>query len=163
MKRIHFEQIPSTHLFAKQHLESLKEFHLTAITADYQTSGIGRRGTSWIAPPLTCLLVTFVYKAPPREQIPLISIKASNALKQSLNLPTTIKYPNDLMVGGKKLAGIISEILNGMAITSVGLNLLQTEEQLRLVDQPATSYFLETGKNLPVEEILNTFWTNFSA
>ena len=157
MKRIHFEQIPSTHLFAKEQMERLKDFDLTVITADFQTAGIGRRRTPWIAPSGSSLLATLVYKAPSQEHIPFISINASKALMQCLNLPITIKYPNDLMVNGKKIAGIISETSDGMAITSIGLNVSQTEKEMSHIDQPATSLFIETGHNFCNDDILAKF------
>ena len=164
MKRIHFKQISSTHLFAKDQLEHLKLFDITIITADFQTGGIGRRKSPWIAPKNSSLLASFVYKAPPSEEIPYLSQKASKALQkalQFLDLPITFKYPNDLMVRGKKVAGIISEVYGSSAISSLGLNLLQSENQMDLIDQPATSLFLETGKIVSKEEVLKGFYEHF--
>lgn len=160
MKRLHFKTIDSTHLYAKRSIEKLKAFSMTVITADYQTGGIGRKRDRWIAKEGSSLLVSIVYKAPKADVIPTLSKKAADALKKVLkpiNLDITFKYPNDLMVNGKKLSGIISECTDGMMITSIGLNIAQTEDDLSCINQPATSLFIETGKSFDREKILSQF------
>lgn len=157
MKRLHFRTIDSTHLYAKRSIEKLKGFSMTVITADFQTGGIGRKRDRWIAKEGSSLLVSIVYKAPKADVIPTLSKRAADALKavlKPLNLDITFKYPNDLMVSGKKLSGIISECTDGMMITSLGLNIAQTKDDLKCIDQPATSLFIETEKNFDSEKIL---------
>lgn len=77
-----------------------------------------------------------------------------------------MKLPNDVMVHGKKIAGILAEsILQGSVLKGVvlglGLNLNLSEEDIRLIDQPATSLCLETGyvvaRQTIIEKILNYF------
>ncbi|MCH9622014.1 MAG: Bifunctional ligase/repressor BirA [Chlamydiia bacterium] len=164
MKRLHFKTIDSTHLYAKRSINRLKSFPLTVITADFQTGGIGRRLDRWISSEQSSLLLSFVYPLANKELMPHISKYCANALKKALStldLPITFKYPNDLMINGKKLSGIISETCEGMMITSVGLNLYQEQEELQAIDQPATSLFIETGKRLPSEKILRLLLHHF--
>lgn len=166
MKRIHFKKIHSTHLYAKEHLDEFAHEPLTVITSDFQTGGIGRRRDKWIAPAGSSLLVSFVYKLPDKQFTPYLSQMCSVALKNALaplDLPVRFKYPNDLLVNGKKLAGIISEVSGDMVITSAGLNLTQKEEQMDLIDQPATSLLIETGKTLSSEKILESLLHHFFA
>jgi len=157
MKRLHFESIDSTHLFAKRSIAKLKAFDLTVITADFQTGGIGRRLDRWIASDRSSLLVSFVYPLEDKAFLPFVSKWCAEALKMALeplNLPITFKYPNDLMVNDKKLSGVISETCDGMMISSVGLNMNQTKKELSEIDKPATSLYAETGKKLSSEKIL---------
>ncbi|MCH9617261.1 MAG: Bifunctional ligase/repressor BirA [Chlamydiia bacterium] len=166
MKRIHFKKIASTHLYAKENISTFDSNTVTVITADFQTAGIGRKKDAWIAKEKSSLLVSFVYRAPPAKVIPYISQLCALSLKKALaseHLDISFKYPNDLMIHGKKLSGIISEICGNMAITSVGLNILQTEEELSSIDQPATSLFIETGKKLSCETILDQLLDAFFA
>ncbi|MCH9811248.1 biotin--[acetyl-CoA-carboxylase] ligase [bacterium] len=161
MKRIHFEKIDSTHLYAKRNIENFNE--ITIISASFQTSGIGRKNDPWIAKENSSLLVSIVYDAPKKDKIPYLSQIWALALKEalfSLHLPITFKHPNDLMIHGKKLSGILSEIIDRKAITSIGLNIEQTEEDLSKIDQPATSLFIETRKKLDHEKILKALLSN---
>lgn len=164
MKRIHFEKIHSTHLFAKSQIDTLKKNPLSVITADYQTKGIGRRMDKWHAPKNTSLLTSFVYVSPSVDITPHISKICALALKQTLSplhLPMTFKYPNDLLINKKKVSGIITEICDDMLITSIGVNLSQNKEQLLAIDQPATSLFIETNKIFSPENILKPLLHNF--
>lgn len=164
MKRIHFKKIHSTHLYAKEHLSEFDKNGVTIITADFQTNGIGRKKDPWIAAEKSSLLLSFTYPAPDARQLPYLSQLCALSLKNALaelNLPITFKHPNDLMVSGKKLSGIISEVCDDMVITSVGLNILQTEQQLGSIEQPATSLFIETSKKLSSQEILKRLLFDF--
>jgi len=166
MKHIHFKSIDSTHLYAKRSIDRLKAFPLTIITTDYQTSGIGRRLDKWHSPEGSSLLMSIVYKLPKSKDIPYTSQAAAAALKETLaplNLPITFKYPNDLLIKGKKLSGIISETCHPMMITSIGLNLTQTPDQLALIDQPATSLLIETSLTFTPDQILSRFLSIFFA
>lgn len=160
MKRIHFKNIHSTHLYAKENLHNFKNYSEVIITADYQTGGIGRRMDKWISPANHSLLTTYIYNAPPLYFCPHLSKIASLSLKQALDplrLPITFKEPNDLLINEKKFCGILSEICGDKMLTSIGLNIFQTQKDLKDIDQKATSLFLETGKKHSKEKILLEF------
>ncbi len=164
MKKIHFQEIDSTHLFAKGHLSQFKEDPITVITADFQTAGTGRRGDKWIAPKSSSLLLTFVFPTPSIQFYPhlanICALSMIGALS-FLKIETIFKYPNDLIVNGRKLAGFLVEICEDQCICSVGLNLLQNEKELEFIDQPATSLFIETGRNIPSSSIIDPFLNEF--
>jgi BirA family biotin operon repressor/biotin-[acetyl-CoA-carboxylase] ligase len=164
MKRIHFKKIPSTHLYAKEHINEFDINTITVITADFQTAGIGRKKDPWIAPDKSSLLASFVYKSPEAQNLPYLSKLCALSLKEALSglhLPIIFRHPNDLMIHGKKLSGIISEVCGETVITSVGLNILQTEKELDNVDQSATSLYIETGKKLSADKILGHLLQHF--
>ena len=164
MKRIHFKKIHSTHLYAKENLPSFKDHSEIIITAEYQTGGIGRRMDKWLSPPNCSLLATYIYPAPPLPLCLYLSKLAALSLKKTLeplNLPITFKEPNDLLINKKKISGILSEICSDKMLTSIGLNISQTEDDLQSINQPATSLLLETGKTLSSELLLEQFLKNF--
>ena len=159
MKRIHFEKVASTHLYAKENIDTLKAHGQVVITADYQTRGIGRRLDKWHAPKNSSLLTSFVYKAPHNSLIPFTSNLCAQAIMKTLaplDLNPKFKHPNDLLVRGKKLSGVISEICGDTMITSAGINICQSETDLSHIDQPATSLFIETKKIYSSETILQS-------
>lgn len=165
MKKLHFETIDSTHLFAKENLSQFLQDSITVITADFQTAGIGSRRNKWIAHKNSSLLLTFVCPTPSKEFHPhlanLCAISMINTLS-FLNIEILFKYPNDLTINGRKLAGFLCEICENQCLCSVGLNLYQSENELECIDQPATSLFIETRKKIAPSAIIDSFLTEFS-
>lgn len=157
----HFESIESTHLHLMRRGNDLPSG--TVITADYQEKGRGRHGRSWTASPGSSLLASFLLKpdltanrAPELSHI--LSLACAQTLRQR-GIDAYIRWPNDLVVNGKKLAGIISEAnLDGDAlrfvVLSVGINLNQTQQELVAIDRPATSCFSESGKDWKAQDVL---------
>ena len=87
------------------------------VVADEQRKGRGRRGRTWSSPPGAGLYLTFVLR-PPLEQVPssmlslitlAIGVAARAAIERASGLAPELKWPNDLMVGRRKLAGILAE------------------------------------------------------
>jgi BirA family transcriptional regulator, biotin operon repressor / biotin---[acetyl-CoA-carboxylase] ligase len=93
--------------------------HGVVVGADEQTSGRGRRGTSWASPPGAGLYFSFI--ARPLAAADLITLAAGVAVREgvasSTGLAADLKWPNDLIVGRRKLAGILAE---GVAMGSPG-------------------------------------------
>jgi len=93
-----------------------------AVVADQQTDGRGRFGRSWISP-RGGLYVTFILPADPS-----ISLKAGLALVRALravSIPAGLKWPNDVLVDGLKIAGVLTEADGPYALVGIGLNLTQ--------------------------------------
>ena len=66
-----------------------------------------------------------------------------------------MKFPNDVLVGGRKVAGILAEAREGRVVLGIGVNVNLTAEQLpQEVDRPATSLLVETGHELDRPELL---------
>jgi BirA family transcriptional regulator, biotin operon repressor / biotin---[acetyl-CoA-carboxylase] ligase len=166
-----FESLDSTNDYAKEHISSLG--HGRIILARTQTSGHGRMQRKWISPPEGNLYFSLVLKEnlPPLERICNITQVASIAVAQTLEsygLITSIKWPNDVLVSGKKICGLLSETvvrrksMEGV-IVGIGINVNMSGETLKTIDQPAASMAVELKKTLNPEAVLSCFLENFSS
>jgi BirA family biotin operon repressor/biotin-[acetyl-CoA-carboxylase] ligase len=113
-KRVHyFSEIDSTNRFAFERAQEGGE-EGEVVIAESQTQGKGRMGRSWFSPPYLNLYLSVILrpKLPPASA-PQITLMAAVALAETvhsfLDAPPSIKWPNDILVGGKKLAGILTE------------------------------------------------------
>ena len=129
--------------------------------ADVQTQGKGQRGNIWLSESGKNLLSSFVFKPDNlsvENQIALTWATSLSILEtlRKFNIETQIKWPNDIFVGGKKIAGILIENqLQGTRIScsiiGIGLNLNQTFFE----DLNATSLLIETGQIVEPRTFLN--------
>jgi BirA family biotin operon repressor/biotin-[acetyl-CoA-carboxylase] ligase len=109
------------------------------VLADVQTSGRGRRGRSWVAPPGSSLLCSVLLRpALPPSRLPLLPLVAGLALAEAVTphvqaVEVALKWPNDLLAGGRKAGGVLTEaIAPGAVVLGVGLNV-----DWRGVERPA--------------------------
>ncbi|WP_432946460.1 biotin--[acetyl-CoA-carboxylase] ligase [Kribbella sp. CA-253562] len=117
-------------------------------TAEYQSSGRGRLGRTWTTPPRSALLTSVLLRptAVPAARWPwlglLVSLAVTSAVRRVAEIPAQVKWPNDVLVEDRKLAGILLERVEGpAAIVGMGLNVT-----LRADERPhpgATSLALE--------------------
>jgi BirA family biotin operon repressor/biotin-[acetyl-CoA-carboxylase] ligase len=120
--------------------------------AEEQTAGRGRLGRSWHAPPRTSVLLSVALNPPvPPARLPELSLVAGEAVAAAIATQTrvaaTIKHPNDVLVGGRKVAGVLAESSEGRVVLGIGVNANQTEDELPQKAQTApTSLRLETGR-----------------
>lgn len=144
-KQIHFSTIDSTHEWALRNISSLKT-HYSLISADYQTAGRGRKGAVWVSPPHLNLLLTFVF--PIEENLPLQNLAqllAHSAIQtlMQFGFSPLFKWPNDLLLSGKKVGGIKVDIKSPLALASIGINVNMPQNFISEINQPATSLLLE--------------------
>ena len=103
-------------------------------TTDHQTGGRGRRGRSWIEAPETAVLVSVLLRPPaslPAPQLSLVGgVAAALAVEDAMGLAAQIKWPNDVMVDRRKVAGVLAEARDGVVVLGIGVNVNQTREQL---------------------------------
>jgi BirA family transcriptional regulator, biotin operon repressor / biotin---[acetyl-CoA-carboxylase] ligase len=146
---VHFRLTDSTNERARA-LATGGAPHGTLVTADEQTAGRGRHGRVWMAPPRSALLMSLVLREP-RDSLPLA---AAVAVCEALPLAAAIKWPNDIWVGRRKLAGILVEgrAQEGWAVLGLGLNVRTTEFPAEL-RETATSLRVE-GLETTTEEVL---------
>jgi BirA family biotin operon repressor/biotin-[acetyl-CoA-carboxylase] ligase len=118
--------------------------------AEEQTAGRGRLGRTWEAPAGTSILASVVLRppvAPPR--LPELSLVAGEAvaaaLRDAAGVDPTLKYPNDVLLDGRKVAGILAESSEGRVVLGIGVNVNQTAAELP-PGVPATSLRLATGQ-----------------
>jgi BirA family biotin operon repressor/biotin-[acetyl-CoA-carboxylase] ligase len=90
----------------------------SVVVADHQTAGRGRLDRRWESPPGTALLVSFVL-APN----PLLSLAAGVAAAEACGRDVRLKWPNDLLLQGAKVGGILVEVMATKAICGIGINL----------------------------------------
>jgi BirA family transcriptional regulator, biotin operon repressor / biotin---[acetyl-CoA-carboxylase] ligase len=130
----HFERIDSTNTRARE-LAAEGAKHGTIVTAAEQTAGRGRQGRVWTAPPGKALLYSAVVRPLDERHlmlplaVPLAVCEAAEELRPGLECG--VKWPNDVLVDGRKLAGILVEARpqDGWAVVGVGLNLSISPEE----------------------------------
>ncbi len=103
----------------------------SVVVASHQTAGKGRLSRLWEAPPGTALLASFVL-APH----PLLSLAAGVAAAESCGPGVRLKWPNDLLLDGRKLGGILVEMDATRAVVGVGINLLWAHPGAARLDMP---------------------------
>ena len=124
-----FEELDSTNAWCKRRLSEGGAPEGLAAAARCQTAGRGRLGRSWESRKGDGLYVSFVTLPLPGELLPLVPIaaglSAAEAAEAETGLRVGIKWPNDLIVSGRKLSGILCEGAAGRAVCGIGVNLLQ--------------------------------------
>jgi BirA family transcriptional regulator, biotin operon repressor / biotin---[acetyl-CoA-carboxylase] ligase len=117
--RLHLRSIGSTNARARE-LAQAGAPHGTAVTADEQTAGRGRQGRGWATPPGSALAVSLVIRDPD----PLLSLRAGLAVADLAGAGARVKWPNDVLVDGRKVAGVLVEghLQEGWAVLGIGVN-----------------------------------------
>ncbi|HET9124726.1 MAG TPA: biotin--[acetyl-CoA-carboxylase] ligase [Solirubrobacteraceae bacterium] len=134
LPRLHLRRVDSTNLRARA-LAAAGAPHGTLITAAEQTAGRGRQGRSWSAPSGAALLASLILRDPPE----LLSLSAGVAVARVAEhldrerRAATVKWPNDVLLDGRKVAGILVEgrPQDGWAVLGIGLNV---SVELRCLD-----------------------------
>jgi BirA family biotin operon repressor/biotin-[acetyl-CoA-carboxylase] ligase len=127
----------------------------STVRADEQTAGRGRRGRGWSTPAGKALAASILLRPARRAQeLGALSLVVGLAVAEALRptLPTVrVRWPNDVVAPGGKLAGILAELLPGPAvIAGIGVNLTQTRDELPPPGRlPATSLLLEGADPVP--------------
>ncbi len=102
--------------------------------ADHQTAGRGRLGRTWTAPPGTAITASILLRPPagaPIQQLSLVGgLAVAETVEAALDLSAQIKWPNDVMVDRRKIAGVLAEAREGVLVLGIGLNVNQTRDQL---------------------------------
>ncbi|HET7744486.1 MAG TPA: biotin--[acetyl-CoA-carboxylase] ligase [Gaiellaceae bacterium] len=122
-----------------------------AAATDHQTGGRGRLRRRWEAPPGSSLLVSVLLRPPGERDVPELSLVAAVAAAEAVELATglsaQIKWPNDVMLNRRKVAGILSELADGTVVVGVGVNVNQTRDELPAeATTPAGSLRTLTGR-----------------
>lgn len=125
------------------------EPHGTAVVAEEQTAGIGRHGHSWHSEMGGGLYLSIILRtALPAEVLPVLTmalgLAAQTAVNEVADVSCDLRWPNDLLLNEKKVAGIMVQAAGSALIAGIGINVNQTEfpEELKNI---ATSLLLETG------------------
>lgn len=126
--RLHLRRTASTSDHARA-LAAAGAPHGTLVTAAGQTAGRGRQGRTWSAPPGRALLCSLVLREPPR----LLPLTAGVAVAEAIGPDARLKWPNDVLLGGRKVAGVLAEgrPQEGWAVLGIGINVA-----VRIADLP---------------------------
>jgi BirA family biotin operon repressor/biotin-[acetyl-CoA-carboxylase] ligase len=152
--RVHHRLTDSTNERAKA-LAAAGAPHGTLVTADEQSAGRGRQGRVWTAPPRSAVLMSVVLRDLD-ERHALLPFAAALAVCEALPLEATIKWPNDVWIHGRKVAGILIEgrPQEGWAVLGIGINVsIQADDFPAELRDIATSLAIE-GAPSRVDEIL---------
>jgi BirA family biotin operon repressor/biotin-[acetyl-CoA-carboxylase] ligase len=140
--------------------------HGVVLLAGEQSAGRGQYGRGWEAPPGSSVLMSLLLFPPPALRRPALlvawaAVSVCELVRAAAGLQTSIKWPNDVFVGDKKVCGILIEQRNSgdresplATVVGVGLNVTQPAEAFTAAGLPcAGSLFSTSGKMLDVEEI----------
>jgi BirA family biotin operon repressor/biotin-[acetyl-CoA-carboxylase] ligase len=106
-------------------------------TTDHQTAGRGRLGRRWLETPRTSVMVSVLLRPPAERRAPELSLVAAVAVALALDDVTggrdaraQIKWPNDVLLQGRKVAGILAEMKGVAVVLGIGINVNQTADEL---------------------------------
>ena len=169
MDILHFKELESTSVWARKNLKDLEDFKV--ISADIQTMGHGQFERKWFSSDKNGgnIYISIVLKPENIEHLNELTRFTSYIGAKTIEeygIKAQFKFPNDILINGKKIAGILAESVfignefKGV-ITGIGINLNLTADEAKNIDIPATSIFIETGKNVSKDEFLEKLLNNF--
>jgi len=134
--------------------------------ADYQRAGRGRQGRSWLAGPGDALMLSIVFREfadppTPWRWTSLASVALAESIEEVLPaLTPAIKWPNDVLLDDRKVAGILAETTSDghelVAVVGIGVNVNSTSSELQRIGAPATSLRIAAGQPVDRGELLLT-------
>jgi BirA family biotin operon repressor/biotin-[acetyl-CoA-carboxylase] ligase len=132
----------------------------TTVATDFQRHGRGRLGRTWEAPAGRALLFSVLLRPrPPMVLWPELSLVAGEAVAAALQaeagVAAELSHPNDVLIDGRKVAGILPEASVSRVVLGIGVNVDQTAEELPgETPKPPTSLRVETGREWPRAPLL---------
>ena len=123
----------------------------TVVATDHQRAGRGRAGRSWEDAPGDGLLFSLVLRPPATPALPqlslVVALAVAEAVEELCGLATGIKWPNDVEIGGAKVAGVLLEATGGVVTCGIGINVNQEPGRLPAeTRRPAGSLRAATGR-----------------
>ena len=146
----HLQTVGSTNAWCKERFAGLEDG--AAVWADAQTAGRGRLGRAWQNAPGEALYYTVVFKRPFAQpaSLPLaVSLETAAALRVEFGAACAVKWPNDLLLGGKKLVGILCEGVPGGIVCGIGVNLRQSRQYFEAAGLPHAASLESEGAAPP--------------
>jgi len=163
-------EIPSTNTLGLT-LAASGEPHGTVILAEHQTAGKGRLGRSWASPPNKNIYCSVILRDPRLQQhltwVPLVTgLAISEAIQTEQLIKPSLKWPNDLLIGNKKLGGILCESISrgntpNLLIIGFGININASIDDFPEDLQPtSTSLLQESGQPCNRNTLLACMFNN---
>ena len=168
LREIFLENIDSTNLWAKTNIEELED--KTIVFTGAQTQGRGRLQRKWVDLGKGNLFMSIVLKPDKNYEhyanlTQYLSVTLCKTLEE-YGIKPEIKWPNDVLVNGKKIAGILAETsvkgtkFKGLVL-GIGVNLNAQEKDFSKIDKKVTSLNLEVGETIDMVEFKNKLVTSF--
>lgn len=167
MKLIELDTVNSTNTWSLEHFEDLEDF--CVVSANIQTQGKGRFDRVWVSDNCKNIYMSFVLKPEKKDYIAnltqYLSVVVSKIIEK-YGVKPEIKWPNDVLVNGKKICGILCEtkLFNNKikgVVLGIGINLNMKKTELAEIDKPATALNIETDKEINKNEFLNLLLSEF--
>jgi BirA family biotin operon repressor/biotin-[acetyl-CoA-carboxylase] ligase len=166
-------EVESTNRYALEHFACLADGQ--AVVADRQTRGRGRLDRPWLSSVAGNLYLSLVIKTGADPELPrgfanltqYMALVLARVIER-LGAATAVKWPNDLLAGERKLAGILAEAVTGGgrvqgAVLGAGVNLAMSPGDLALVDRPATSLNILLGRPVDRDAFLEAVLAEFDS
>jgi len=172
LQTLYFDTLPSTQLYLKELIKENKIDNSLAIIADMQTDGIGSRDNSWNSRKGN-LFLSFAVKLeslPSDLKLASASIYFSYILKETLSdfgSKIMLKWPNDLYLEDKKVAGMITNIIGDYLVCGVGVNLKSSDLEFASLDVEIDKknlikqYFINIEKKTLWKQVFSKYELNF--
>ena len=166
---VYCREVDSTNHYARKLAEE-GAVHGTVVVAETQTAGKGRRGRGWVSPAGSAIYMSYILRPPiePHQASALTLVAAmavQKAVSRMLPVEARIKWPNDLIIEGRKICGILTEMSSDMdgiryVVTGIGINVNQLEfpEEIR---ETATSLLAQTGQKLKRAALIAAIMNDF--
>jgi BirA family biotin operon repressor/biotin-[acetyl-CoA-carboxylase] ligase len=146
---IHFFETVGSTMTEAANLADAGAAHATVVLAEEQSAGIGRLGRAWLSPPgagIYCSIVLRLKLPPGSAPIAslLVGLATADAIQKTTNLLCDLRWPNDVLIGERKVAGILTHLIADSVIAGIGINVNQLAfpNDLRT---PATSLRMESS------------------
>ncbi len=164
------DEVHSTNSYALEFLPSFED--KTVVFTTHQTSGRGRYDRKWVCDDSENLYMSIVLKPVKNDGYPFpnltqyLSVSVCKVLENHFGITPNIKWPNDILVNGAKISGILAETgmknnkIDGVVL-GLGLNVNLSEQTLKLIDQSATSICVLKNQNYDVETIARLICDEF--
>jgi BirA family transcriptional regulator, biotin operon repressor / biotin---[acetyl-CoA-carboxylase] ligase len=157
--RIHFFETVGSTMTEAASLADAGAAHATVVLAEEQSAGVGRLGRTWLSPAgagIYCSIVLRLKLAPGSVPIAslLVGLAAADAIQKTTNLLCDLRWPNDVLIGERKVAGILTHLIGDCVIAGIGINVNQLgfPNDLRT---PATSLRMESsGRRQSREQLI---------
>jgi BirA family biotin operon repressor/biotin-[acetyl-CoA-carboxylase] ligase len=141
--------------------------HGVALVTEYQSAGRGRLGRQWRASPKSSLLLSVALQLGPEvrstDVVMVAGLSVVDAILDVTGLSSSLKWPNDVLLRGRKTCGILAEVVRRRdvpyAVVGIGLNVNLTEAELLGIAGYATSLLMETGGQVTREPLLVSLLT----
>ena len=169
MKKVFLPEVDSTNLYAKNHIDEFED--KTIVYTSRQTAGRGRLTRRWNFLGEENIYASIVLK--PSKEFKEVYANLTQFLCvilaetfENYGIISTIKWPNDIQINGKKISGILAEAVTGVEglkglVIGFGVNLNCESDLLKDINQPATSLNLEVGKKIDKEIFLKILLDKF--